>query len=101
MERIKYYRGKMGLSQKELAEMIDIDPHYLSSLEGKSYSQVSKKYAEKLAKVFGISFFELVGDKAWRYKPVTDQDKMFLMKELYKDLSDEAKDAFKKTISEN
>ena len=96
MERIKYYRGKMGLSQKELAQRIGIDPHYLSSLEGGNYAVVSKKIAEKLAKEFGISFFELVGDKAYRYKPETDQDKLFLINELFKGLSDEAKDEFKK-----
>ena len=40
--RIGYYRRKKGLTQAQLAELVDISPNYMGSIErgnkGKSYS---------------------------------------------------------------
>ncbi len=37
-KRIQEYRKKKGLSQDKLAEMVDVSPNYLSSLEGGIYN---------------------------------------------------------------
>lgn len=37
-KRIQEYRKKRGLTQEELAEIIDISPHYLSALERGVYN---------------------------------------------------------------
>ena len=101
MERIKFYRGKMGLSQKELAEKVGIDRHWLSSLEGRNNANVSKKTAIKMAEVLGVSFFELVGLNALRYRPTEDADRIVLAQLLYEEMGKEAQDEFKKRLSGN
>lgn len=48
-------RFKAGLTQRELAEKLDILPHHVSEMEhGKR--PVSKKMAQKLGKVFNLDY---------------------------------------------
>lgn len=52
-ENVKYYRRKMGLSQEELAEKLEISPNHLSVIEtGTKF--VTYKLLEKLVTVLDI-----------------------------------------------
>ena len=96
MRNIKYYRGKAGLSQKELAEKVGIDRHYLSILEGQNDNKVARRFGHKIAEVLNVSFFAIAGESAFRYMPETDEDIEIIMDLLYDKLSDEGKNEFKK-----
>ena len=57
--RIGYYRRKKGLTQAQLAELVDISPNYMGSIErgnkGKSYSiDVLFKIADALGIEVGV-----------------------------------------------
>lgn len=48
-------RFKAGLTQKQLAEMLEILPHHISEMEhGKR--AISKKMAQKLGKIFDLDY---------------------------------------------
>lgn len=51
--RIALYRIERGLSRKELAECVDVNPQTIGFLERGSYSP-SVELALKLARVFGV-----------------------------------------------
>jgi DNA-binding XRE family transcriptional regulator len=51
--RIALYRIERGLSRKELAERVDVNPQTIGFLERGSYSP-SVELALKLARVFGV-----------------------------------------------
>ena len=52
-ENVKYYRKKIGLSQEQLAEKLDISPNHLSVIEtGGKF--VTYKLLEKLIAIFDI-----------------------------------------------
>ena len=60
--RIGYYRRKKGLTQAQLAELVDISPNYMGSIErgnkGKSYS-IDVLF--KIADALGIDLGVLIG----------------------------------------
>ena len=42
-EQIKYYRQQMGIQQKDVAKIIDIDRYTMYQLENKEYKQLYTK----------------------------------------------------------
>ena len=60
-ENIRIYRKKLGLSQKELAEMLLLTPQTISKWE-KGLSEPSLKDLCKLSNIFSVSTDELLGN---------------------------------------
>jgi len=52
--RIALFRTERGLSRKELAELVDVNPQTVGFLERGSYAP-SVELALRLARVFGVS----------------------------------------------
>ena len=55
---IKYYRLKKGLSQEELAELLETTPVYLSSLEN-AKRNIRLDYIEHIANILKLNIKEL------------------------------------------
>lgn len=55
---IKYYRLKKGLSQEELAELLETTPVYLSSLEN-AKRNIRLDYIEHIANTLEVNIKEL------------------------------------------
>ncbi len=55
---IKYYRLKKGLSQEELAELLETTPVYLSSLEN-AKRNIRLDYIEHIANILELNIKEL------------------------------------------
>lgn len=52
-ENVKYYRKKMGLSQEQLAEKLDVSPNHMSVIEtGGKF--VTYKLLEKMVCIFNV-----------------------------------------------
>ena len=60
-ERIGDLRTKIGLSQKELAEMIGVSASQLSRIENGETQSISSELLIKLAKAFGVSTDYILG----------------------------------------
>jgi len=60
-ERIGDLRTKIGLSQKELAEMIGVSASQLSRIENGETQSISSELLIKLAKAFGVSADYILG----------------------------------------
>ena len=60
-ERIGDLRTKIGLSQKELAEMIGVSASQLSRIENGETQSISSELLVKLAKAFGVSTDYILG----------------------------------------
>lgn len=77
--RIKEIRKNRGLSQEQLAELIDVEPRHLSRIEvGKSYPTIDR--LEKIARVLETpmgNFFDYMhlNDQATRGKTVEEMMK--------------------------
>ena len=53
-ENVKYYRKKLGLSQEQLAEKLEVSPNHISVIEtGTKF--VTYKHLEKLIEVFNVT----------------------------------------------
>ncbi|NLB53186.1 MAG: helix-turn-helix transcriptional regulator [Syntrophomonadaceae bacterium] len=59
--RVKYYRELMGLTQKEVAEIIGISRQYLSEIENFKRN-VGGRIIQALAKLLGVTTEELFFD---------------------------------------
>ena len=59
---IKYYRLKKGLSQEELAELLETTPVYLSSLEN-AKRNIRIDYVEHIAKTLEVSVKDLFTER--------------------------------------
>lgn len=60
---IKQERERQGMSQKEMAEALDISPGYYSKLES-NHRQIDLNMVVKIAKVLGKTLPELLGSEA-------------------------------------
>lgn len=63
MTRLKEIRLKLGLSQERLAEMVGTSQPQIKRLESGERA-ISRRWAERLAPVLGVSPTELVFDRA-------------------------------------
>lgn len=84
-DRIKYYRNKQNLSQKELSVRCGISQSYITELEnGKSkYKQLNTLL--KLADYFNITLDDLFFDNLEKYREITaDEDEQIttMLREL-------------------
>ena len=59
---IKYYRLKKGLSQEELAELLETTPVYLSSLEN-AKRNIRLDYIEHIANILEVNIKELFTER--------------------------------------
>ena len=60
-ERIGDLRTKMGISQKELAQMIDVAPSQISRIENGETKSINSEILVKLAKAFHVSTDYILG----------------------------------------
>ena len=88
MNNIKKYRGKLGLSQKELAEAVGLARSYIGILESNHCTRISYSVAEMLAKFFGCNVFDVCGDLIFVYPPQTDNERTTIIRQLAKNLND-------------
>ena len=59
---IKYYRLKKGLSQEDLAELLETTPVYLSSLEN-AKRNIRLDYIEHIAEILEVSVKDLFTER--------------------------------------
>ena len=52
-ENVKYYRKKLGLSQEQLTEKLDVSPNHISVIETGS-KFVTWKLLEKMVEIFNV-----------------------------------------------
>ena len=66
-EQIKAYRLKLGLTQSQVAEEMEVTPGYISNVEN-GRTAMSLRLLIYYAKITGISLDELVGNLEPKYK---------------------------------
>ena len=59
-ERIRYYRKERGLTQRQLADLLDTTQDYISDVERGKKPQVTLEWIKRCAKVFGIKTRDLI-----------------------------------------
>lgn len=87
MDNIKKFRGEIGMTQKDLAEAIDVTRSLVISLEKDSCHSTSRATTKKLCDLFKVSPCKLYGIDNLRYKPESKQD----LEELISVLTEELK----------
>lgn len=66
-EQIKSYRIKLGLTQSQVAEEMEVTPGYISNVEN-GRTAMSLRFLIYYAKIMGITLDELVGNLEPQYK---------------------------------
>jgi DNA-binding XRE family transcriptional regulator len=92
---IKYYRGKMGLTQEKLAESIGVSDQTINDIEG-CRTWVSDKTIVKLARSLKVEAFQLLF-------PQTEAEKLYPVKvpaNILQDLKEIIKEDLEKRFSE-
>ena len=85
MKSIIKYRGKLGMTQKQLADKIGISRVRVVYLESDECRKLTNEIEEKLCNVFQINKFELLGIDNLRHIPETKEEALYeieLLKEL-------------------
>ena len=82
METIRKLRGRMGLTQVELAKKIGVSRATMNSYERPSFDHIPEKAAKKLCSVFNVTEFELYGIDNIRFKPTTPEEAKTLIREI-------------------
>ena len=93
-EQIKSYRIRLGLTQSQVANELEVTPGYISNVEN-GRTAMSLRFLIYYAKLMGITLDELVGNLEPEYK--TNSLDNALLKELRK-LSDSEKEKLLKTL---
>lgn len=93
-EQIKSYRLKLGLTQSQVAEEMEVTPGYISNVEN-GRTAMSLRLLIYYAKITGISLDELVGNLEPEYK--TNSLDNALIAEIHK-LNNSEKEKLLKTI---
>ena len=93
-EQIKSYRIKLGLTQGQVAEEMEVTPGYISNVEN-GRTAMSLRILIYYAKLMGVTLDELIGNLEPKYKNNALDNA--LMKEIHK-LSDAEKEKLLKTI---
>ncbi len=93
-EQIKSYRIKLGLTQSQVAEGMEVTPGYISNVEN-GRTAMSLRFLIYYAKIMGITLDELVGNLEPDYTPNALDNS--LMAEISK-LSDKQKEKLLETI---
>ncbi len=93
-EQIKSYRIKLGLTQSQVAEEMEVTPGYISNVEN-GRTAMSLRFLIYYAKIMGITLDELVGNLEPDYTPNALDNS--LMAEISK-LSDKQKEKLLETI---
>lgn len=93
-EQIKKLRIKMGMTQSEVAQALDVTPGYISNVEN-GRTAMSLRILIYYAKLMGISLDSLVGQLEPEYQPTAiDRD---ILNEISK-LDDAAKKKLLQTL---
>ena len=79
MNNIKKFRGEIGMTQKDLAEAINVTRSLVVSLEKEDCHSTSKSTTEALCKVFNVTPCKLYGIDNFKYKPQTKADVEYLI----------------------
>ncbi|MCR4687755.1 MAG: helix-turn-helix domain-containing protein [Lachnospiraceae bacterium] len=66
-ERIKQYRIKLGLTQNQVAEQMDVTPGYISNVEN-GRTAMSLRFLIYYAKLMNVTLDSLVGDLEPEYQ---------------------------------
>ena len=66
-ERIKQYRIKLGLTQNQVAEQMDVTPGYISNVEN-GRTAMSLRFLVYYAKLMNVTLDSLVGDLEPEYQ---------------------------------
>lgn len=93
-EQIRSYRIRLGLTQSQVAEEMDVTPGYISNVEN-GRTAMSLRFLIYYAKIMGITLDELVGNIEPEYKANALDNA--LMAEIHK-LSDPDKKKLLDTI---
>lgn len=75
MKNLKMLRGKLGLTQAELAEKLDLCRPYISMLERDEVTDLSDDVTQKACELFGVTPCELYGINNLKYMP-KDRDEL-------------------------
>ena len=74
MENIQKLRGKMGLSQEELAQKMGLCRGSIVKLESKKCKSTSAKTEKNLCDFFGVTPCQLYGVDNLRHSPSTKEE---------------------------
>ena len=85
---LKMYRGKIGLSQKELAEKLELPRTTITKAEnGDSF--LTKSTMEKVCEIFNCTPIDLLGEDCLRIAPKNDVERLKLINLLSKKIQDQ------------
>lgn len=76
-DNIKMYRKEIGLTQKELADKVNLSSQVISNIE-RNYSSVSAEDLANIAKVLSVTPNQLLGEsdsKGKKYYELTEKEK--------------------------
>ena len=74
MKSLKKLRGKHGITQVELAEILNIKRPYVSLLESDEVTELSPALTQKVCDYFKIKPWELYGINNLKYIPETKEE---------------------------
>lgn len=87
MKTLVKHRGKLGMTQKELADKLGISRMRVIQLESDECHQLSKTLEDKLCNLFNVNKLELLGIDNLRHVPETKEEALYeikLLEELMK-----------------
>lgn len=86
MNNVKKYRGKIGLTQSQLADKIGVTRALIVNLEKEDCHSTSQSTTEALCELFEISPCELYGVDNFKYFPESKKDCEYLISILNAEL---------------
>lgn len=75
MNNLAKIRGKHCMTQEELARHLGVTKAGVCAMEKR---HITLRQAQKCAKVFGVSVFEILGDDVFTFKPTKTEDKEYV-----------------------
>ena len=86
---LRMFRGKLGLSQKDLAEKLDVTRITINNVEnGKSC--FARSTIEKACNIFGCTPIDLMGEDCLKIVPENDVERLKLINLIVKSFDDES-----------
>lgn len=82
MKNLRLYRGRKGLSQKDLSSKIGTSVNMITLLEKADYLKLSEEKLIQIAEVLNCDPFELIGVENLKFKPANDEQRIIFLKNL-------------------
>lgn len=81
MNNVKYFRGKLGMTQQELGDKIGVERAFVHLIES-ALSPIPKTKALQLCEIFSCNLPELYGDEFYKFSCESDNDKKNVIRYL-------------------